>query len=540
MRIKRVTVQNWRSIKDLDFQPAPITVLVGPNNAGKTNILSAINFLLGERYPMPANLDDRDFYDGDRRRPILIRLSLEHPRYSCIEFDSAKPQYMLSAYDRNGSLVRGFNNAMREEVAFAYVDASRSFERQFGLSRWTLFGQAIRHLHENLKRLDDGAAIAPLQEALDRAHGLLRTELYDQFEAAMRDAFASQLSTSGYDLAFAFKNMDETNLYRNLVPTIIEAGERKSAGEVGSGVRNLLVLALFQGFARAFRGGAVLGIEEPELYLHPHAQRSLARQFEDLAAAGNQIFISTHSTHFLDITQADRIVVVERCPDDEEETCTSIRVSSIDELVAARKSLHPNRNPTPASVRAFLANVRTSEMAEPYFSRSTVIVEGPSEREALPIFCRHMGFDPDLHGVSIVSAGGKTVIDTLAQLYSAHRIPTYVIFDNDEGAHADDRAYNAALCRLLGLEESDAPPAQVNNKFAILAGNWERQVAADLSKDHPGLYDELVTEAREGLGLRPNKNKPLAARYVALALTRRGVIPGFVEAIVERLRLLSS
>src|SRR6185437_13657901 len=108
MRITRVVIRNWRSIKDLDFEPSPVTVLVGPNNAGKTNILSAINFLLGERYPMPANLDERDFYDGDRTRPIFIGLALEHPRYSYIEFDSSKPQYMLSAFDQHGALVRGF------------------------------------------------------------------------------------------------------------------------------------------------------------------------------------------------------------------------------------------------------------------------------------------------------------------------------------------------------------------------------------------------------------------------------------------------
>jgi putative ATP-dependent endonuclease of OLD family len=516
-----------------------VTVLVGPNNAGKTNILSAINFLLGERWPMPANLDERDFYNGDRSRPIFIGLYLEHPRFSYIEFDSSKAQYVLSACDRDGVQVRGFNGAMREELAFAYVDAARSFERQFGVSRWTLFGQAIRHLHEHLKRADEGAALAPLQEALDQAHGILRTDLYDRFETAMREAFAAQLSTSGYDLEFAFKNMDETNLYRNLVPTILEAGERKSASEVGSGVRNLLVLALFQAFAHAFRGDAVLGIEEPELYLHPHAQRSLARQFEELGAAGNQIFISTHSTHFLDITHSDRIVVVERCEDDEEETCTSIRTSTIADLVADRRALHPNIPFTDASVRAFLGNVRTAEMAEPYFARLTVVVEGPSEREALPIFCRHLNFDLDLNGASVVAAGGKTVIDTLVQLYRSHALPVFVIFDNDAGAAAEDRAYNRVLCRLLGIEETDMPDAQVHDAFAILSGNWERQLEADLEQLQPGLYVELVDEARQALGVRTNKNKPLVARYVAQALTRRGIVPPFVQAIVERLQRLA-
>jgi putative ATP-dependent endonuclease of OLD family len=97
----------------------------------------------------------------------------------------------------------------------------------------------------------------------------------------------------------------------------------RNPSEVGSGVRNVLVLALFQAFAKSFRGDAVLGIEEPELYLHPHAQRSLMKQFEMLAAAGNQLFISTHSAHFLDVARSDRIVRVERCEDEDDEVCNS-------------------------------------------------------------------------------------------------------------------------------------------------------------------------------------------------------------------------
>jgi predicted ATP-dependent endonuclease of OLD family len=91
MRITRVQIRNWRSIKDVDFYPSDITVLVGPNNAGKTNILSAINFIMGDRWPMPANLADQDFYAGDRTRDVYIGLHLDHPSYSFLEFDTSKP-----------------------------------------------------------------------------------------------------------------------------------------------------------------------------------------------------------------------------------------------------------------------------------------------------------------------------------------------------------------------------------------------------------------------------------------------------------------
>lgn len=536
MRISRVIIENWRSVKYADFEPADMSVLVGANNAGKTNILSAINFLIGDRWPMPGNLLDTDFYLCDRAREIHIQLDFENAAYSRLDFDTSRSAYNLQAYDaKTGALVLRFNNEERSKLAFAYVDAGRSFERQFAASRYALFGQALRILHDDLRDRNDGR-LSQLRTALNQAHNLLKTDLYNEFEAAMRDAFAAQLRTSGYDVQFQFRTLDETNLYRGLYPTLNERGTVRSPDEVGSGVRNLLVLALFHAFASAFKGGAILGIEEPELFLHPHAQRSLMGQFERLVAAGNQLFISSHSATFLDITRPERIVVVENCPDDEDETCTRVRTTTTAALLAARQKLHPDKHMTERSVRVFLHNVGTAEMAEPYFARLVIVVEGPSEREALPLFCAHLGLNLDDEGVSIIAAGGKTVIDTLVQVYATHEIPVYVIFDNDDGIRAEDKNYNRVMCRLLELTETDAPTAVITPRFAILSGNWETQMKADLEQVRPGLYDAMQSEARASLGLPPGKGKPLIARYIAERLIAQDTIPKFACDIINHLK----
>jgi putative ATP-dependent endonuclease of OLD family len=534
MKITRVIIRNWRSVKDADFEPADMTILVGANNAGKTNILSGINFLMGDRWPAPGNLLDSDFYLSDRQREIFIQLDFEDAPYSRLDFDTSRSAYTMQAYDKHGGKVYGFNNEQRATLAFAYVDASRNFDRQFGASRWTLFGQAVRFLHDDLLR-SDNERLPQLRKLLDQAHGLLKTELYTVFESALRDAFAEQLRTSRYDVQFQFRTIDETNLYRSLYPTLIERGATKSPGEAGSGVRNLLVLALFHAFARAFKGGAVLGIEEPELFLHPHAQRSLMGQFEGLVAEGNQLFVSSHSGTFLDITRPERIVVVECCPDDEDEICTQVRTTTAAKLLAERQRLHPGKSMTETSMRAFLRNVRTGEMAEPYFARLVIVAEGPSEREALPLLCAKLGLLFDEEGVSIIAAGGKTVIDTLVQVYQAHKIPTYVIFDNDAG-RPQDRNANKVMCRLLGITETETPAAQITASHAVIEGDWEIQMRADLEAIEAGLYDRLVADARQNLGIGPGKNKPLIARYVAEQLIIKGIMPKFVADIAQRLK----
>ncbi len=242
MKITRVQIENWRSIKEVDFCPEDICILVGANNAGKTNIMSAMNFILGERWPMPANLNDADFYGRNRDNRIYIRLCFDHPHISVIEFDTSKPQYTLNAVDNRGWPVRPFTNAIREELAFAYVDAGRNYERQFSTSRWSIFGQAMRHLHQTLK--DSGEQLIQLRDALNTAHGLLQTDQYKAFEKELKDAFAAQLKTARYDVSFEFRTLEETNLYRGLYPTLVERGVPRNPLEVGSGVRNVLVLAL--------------------------------------------------------------------------------------------------------------------------------------------------------------------------------------------------------------------------------------------------------------------------------------------------------
>jgi predicted ATP-dependent endonuclease of OLD family len=258
-------------------------------------------------------------------------------------------------------------------------------------------------------------------------------------------------------------------------------------------------------------------------------------QFESLVAEGNQLFVSSHSAAFLDITRPERIVVVECCPDDEDEFCTQVRTTTAAKLLAERQRLHPGKPMTETSMRAFLRNIRTAEMAEPYFARLVIVAEGPPEREALPLLCAKLGLRFDEEGVSIIAAGGKTVIDTLVQVYQAHEIPTYVIFDNDAG-RPQDRDANKVMCRLLGIAETETPAPQITANHAVLGGDWETQMKADLETIAAGLYDRLVADARQSLGIGAGKNKALIARYVAEQLVAKGTVPAFVADIARHLK----
>ena len=66
MYLSRIFILNYRSIEilDLEFRPGK-NVIVGRNNSGKSNILSAIDLVLGEAasdYKKTENVSETDFH----------------------------------------------------------------------------------------------------------------------------------------------------------------------------------------------------------------------------------------------------------------------------------------------------------------------------------------------------------------------------------------------------------------------------------------------------------------------------------------------
>ena len=66
MQISHVRIHNFRSVKDLELVASSRMIFLGPNNHGKSNVLSAIDFVLSPSF----KLDEDDFFafrpDDDR------------------------------------------------------------------------------------------------------------------------------------------------------------------------------------------------------------------------------------------------------------------------------------------------------------------------------------------------------------------------------------------------------------------------------------------------------------------------------------------
>lgn len=185
-------------------------------------------------------------------------------------------------------------------------------------------------------------------------------------------------------------------------------------------------------------GGVVYLIEEPELYLRPHAQRRLYRLLHDLAGAGNQVIYSTHAPAFLNVARLEELVFVR--PDGERGT-----------------QVH-QPGPLPWSDEEFeLVNEFDAERAELFLARGALLVEGRTEKLAFPFVFRALGHDADEEGISIVECGGKSRIVLLARVCDLCRIPFVAVHDGDKRPGSGEpipaeRALNELIRQTLGEE----------------------------------------------------------------------------------------
>lgn len=74
LKIKSVTIENFRSIKKTTFVFKDLTTLIGENNTGKTNILKALDWFFS---PSARGITEEDFCNKDPRNEIKITVSFD-------------------------------------------------------------------------------------------------------------------------------------------------------------------------------------------------------------------------------------------------------------------------------------------------------------------------------------------------------------------------------------------------------------------------------------------------------------------------------
>jgi len=427
--VDSVHIENFRSVKTLDAKLDKINALIGPNNAGKSNVMRALSIVLGESWPSSKTIDDNDYYDRDRSNPIKIRVMFDQyfvdSKYSMkvygFLFECQNDEANFLALDSsetplrysNGNPVR-VSQEMKEEVPLVFVDIDRQSSQQIRATQWTLYGKILRFLGSKIPESKKAQFLKTVISAFN-------SDIFDISPGSDLKYLEEQLKNSvkdhtGFDLTLELSILDPVEAIKNVRPYFKEGTNpgKYDPEEMGAGTQSALSVSIARAYSEIVKKSVILAIEEPELHFHPQACRNFYNNLRLLSENGLQIIYTTHSPYFVDVSKFESLHMVRK-----KNSTTTIESG----LTLSSTGSQQNR-----IITKFNEGVNQA-----LFADSVVLVEGPDDEIACKAMLEKLGFDIYKKNVSVASCGGLPNIPTIARVLGTLKINTVALVDEDPG-----------------------------------------------------------------------------------------------------------
>lgn len=482
-KVSKVFIQNFRSIGPdgllINFSE-PLTALVGRNSTGKSNVLQALNLVLGSSYWSDGLFKLEDFHEKNPANDILIQVFFAEP----LKFEKTVDSFFSWKEDVHGFQIgfkqykRNTANHRKGELNFSHcclkknedpimemtkaprkgqrpvfggplkvpyklrdaancvlIPISRDVFSQNPSNSKTLLGSLVKGARDNFLLEDTKIEISKnLQEALklkkrefsqkelfevfiNKANETIKTEELIGITTKINEMLLENLGEKEANgLALDFDVQSISDQYKYLKLSLTRNDLSLPAAQLGSGFQALLVVAIFRACLELKNQSAVFLIEEPETYLHPHAKRQFYKVMQGIGETGGQIIYTTHSGHFVRIGDFQNIRRV-------------ILSSGVTDIFP--KEPFPQLNFTDAKIRSLELSL-SGGRSEFFFSNSVLLVEGATEKFIFEyIFRDILKYEAEKQHISIIEVGGKGELHKYIQLAKALNIPFVSLYDSD-------------------------------------------------------------------------------------------------------------
>ena len=459
MRISRIQIKNFRSMRDFEMEPEDgINLLVGENNAGKSALLAALGRALGRggqdfeledfyvEVPTTAPADlptisidieikptvgptfssnftaefEPQITLDEHGSPLLIFRTQAH--YSKIEERVVTEYFSVRADGLTRSMGSSKRFLLRGYIPFYLVDAFRDTIRDIE-GRRGFWGRIVNSI------TIDPSTTASIESSVHAINQSIvnAAPRIGELENRLRE-IGNAIPTSGTsdDVVINPITVDPSRILRNLDVILRTASAPRGFGIArhGEGTRSVAYLAIFRAFVDLMaqdendnvESTPFLGIEEPEVHLHPHAIRALGAV---LATPSRQMFFTTHSPEMAQSIELTSIQVLKRGSNGTE------------------RRVVPKSNPGGGPLleqkdRTKLERALRTGAMEILFSRAAILCEGPSETQSYPYFASALAIDLNKLSLSLVSVDGGYFFHLLRIMADdALQIPWIVSADGD-------------------------------------------------------------------------------------------------------------
>ena len=444
MKIRRITVKNFRSLRcvDIKVNQTPLVIL-GENNVGKSNILLALRLLLGEHAQrLQLDLSEEDINKTARlQNELFFHITLEigelqkHPDVeACFKerIDTDGEEHFVriqGLYKQNAdgdfewrSVLlpqqnrandsKRFTNQMHKAIPLFFMDAIRDGEREIRATGTGILSKLLQDVDYNDVADEVLSRLKEANVALNRSKEIrsMNTDLTHQL---------GNLVPGGQEeLSISAANEDMSLLARSLRLTIRKRPDeqRTTLSRQGTGLQNLVLITIFRHLMQmrqedTWKKTPILAIEEPESHLHPHTQRRL---YKELCEINVPVIVTTHSPALVKYADPSSLVI--------------LRSDTPDQALAYQLS-----SSFQSESKKQLSQLMNLDGAEVFFSKIIIAVEGDSELIALPAFAEQLGCDLDREGISILNVGSTTSFEPILRAFTAGElsVKSVVIYDQD-------------------------------------------------------------------------------------------------------------
>lgn len=442
MKITKVEINNYRNLDGVKISFAEeCNFIVGENNLGKSNLLSLINILFTSR-----SFKYEDFKDPEL--PIEINFQL---RLAAVEIGHFQDLFDVDDYSLINITARqnntddniGFyhtesNTYIQPSVVkclnYIHYDSLRNPVTEINFDKGKGVGKFLRniisqYLHQNGISDADFLVDEKVKKLLDSINDkILKIKSFHDFgiKAATEDDAENLLSKvivlkdnkgdsfikTGYGVQFiilvALSVLDKLQNIRN------QRGDKGIFENEKEGTKSISL---------------VIGLDEPEIHLHPYMQRSLIKYLNSIISNSNLEF-KTLIKELFDIDEfIGQVIVVTHSPNillnDYKQIIRFFSEKGITKIISGSQftlgeQLHKH------------LYLHFPFIKEAFFSRCAIFVEGDSEYSSFPLFGQKLSIDFDDLGICVIQANGDA-IRQLIDLSMKFGIPSVGITDKDDG-----------------------------------------------------------------------------------------------------------
>ena len=441
MKIIKVSVKNFRNLHKLEVILNPeINFVVGENDTGKSNFLDMLEAIMNNR-----RFSEGDFFNTENPIEVEFVLSLNNIEKGAFEDffspDSNDQIQIIAKQEDPEEYIKYRHKDTEEEISYTKLrrvnfikyDSLRTPKEELTFYKNRGVGKFLGYLIERLLHPNE-EDIGNKYIQKDNINFLVEdiNEKLEKIRMFKEYRINATLEENIRDLLFKIITIKDSKGF-NIQNT--GHGVQFSILIVLSILEKLMVLIEDKKYEDCIFGeetnrsiSLILGMDEPEIHLHPYMQRSLVKYVSKLLRNKEKDF----SILIKELFNVDNVIG------------QAIIVSHSPNILLDNYKYIVRFYPEGTEIKAVSGeNLAIEEGVEkhllmnfPYikeamFSRCVVIVEGQTEAGALPPWITKEIGDIDEYGITVIQAGGGQSIHPIVKLLNELKITNVSIVDRD-------------------------------------------------------------------------------------------------------------